>query len=78
VTVTNPHGTFAFAKGDKSGDKWTGTVGGKAIARFDEEKVKSLLTAFKALHAEDFGDGKSPADTGLDKPEATVIVARAR
>ena len=70
VTVTNPHGAYAFAKGDK----WTGTVGGKPIPRFDEEKVKNLLNAFKGLNAEDFGDGKSLADTGLDKPEGTVTV----
>jgi hypothetical protein len=74
VTVTNAHGAFAFSKGDKSPDKWTGAVGGKPIPRFDEEKVKSLLTALKALTAEDFGDGKSLTDTGLDKPEATVAI----
>ena len=33
-----------------------------------------MLRAFKALNADDFGDGKSLADTGLDKPEATVTV----
>ena len=33
-----------------------------------------MLRAYKALNAEDFGDGKSLADTGLDKPEATVTV----
>ena len=33
-----------------------------------------MLRALKGLSAEDFGDGKSPADTGLDKPEATVTV----
>jgi hypothetical protein len=74
ITVANTHGTFAFAKGGKGGDKWSGTVGGKSIPRFDEEKVKSLLTALKALNAEDFGDGKSLADTGLDKPEGAVSV----
>jgi hypothetical protein len=68
VTVANAHGVYAFNKGDK----WTGTVGGKPIPRFDEEKVKSLITAFKGLSAEDFGDGKSLSDTGLDKPESTV------
>ena len=33
-----------------------------------------MLRALKALNADDFGDGKSLADTGLDKPEATVTV----
>jgi hypothetical protein len=74
VTVTNAHGALAFSKSDKTGDKWTGTVGGKPIPHFDEEKVKSLLTALKALNAEDFGDGKSLADTGLDKPEGILTI----
>jgi Domain of unknown function (DUF4340) len=72
VSVANEHGTFAFTKGD--GDKWTGTLNGKAIPRFDGEKVKEMLRAFKGLNAEDFGDGKSLADTGLDKPEAHFSV----
>ena len=70
VTVTNGHGAFAFAKGDA----WTGTLDKKPIARFDQEKVKDLLRAFKTLSADDFGDGKSLAETGLDKPEATVAI----
>ena len=70
VAVTNAHGTFAFTKGDA----WTGTFDKKPIARFDQEKVKDILRAFKTLSADDFGDGKSLADTGLDKPEATVSI----
>ncbi len=70
VVVTNSHGTLTF---NKSGDgKWLGTLGTKAIERFDSEKVKDMLRAFKTLTAEDFGDGKTPADTGLDKPDAEV------
>ncbi|HEX4445866.1 MAG TPA: DUF4340 domain-containing protein [Polyangiaceae bacterium] len=72
VTVANAHGALAFTKGDSG--KWGGTLNGKSIARFDEEKVKDMLRAFKTLNAEDFGDGKSLAETGLDKPEATVTV----
>jgi hypothetical protein len=74
VTVTNSHGTLSFTKGDAVGGKWMGTVDKKPIARFDEEKVKDLLRAYKSLNAEDFGDGKSAAETGLDKPEATVSI----
>ena len=70
VGITNAHGTFAFTKGDA----WTGTFDKKPIARFDQEKVKDLLRAFKTLSADDFGDGKTAAETGLDKPEATVTV----
>jgi hypothetical protein len=71
ATVDNAHGLFSFTKGT---DKWVGTFKGKPIERYDEDKVKSLLTTFKALNAEDFADGKSASDTGLDKPEATVTI----
>ena len=56
------------------GDKWVGTFDQKPIARFDEEKVKDLLRAYKALVADDFGDNKQLADTGLDKPAGTVTI----
>lgn len=71
VTIANKNGTFSFTKGDK----WAGTFKDKPIADFDEEKVKDAVRAFKALNAEDFGDGKSPAETGLDNPEGTVTVS---
>jgi hypothetical protein len=74
VSIVNAHGTFAFTKGDAKGDKWTGTLGGRPIERFDTEKVKDLLRAYKSLNADDFGDGKSLADTGLDKPAARLTV----
>jgi hypothetical protein len=70
VTVTNSHGTFAFNKGGDG--KWAGLLGTKPIERFEPEKVKDLLRAYKTLSAEDFGDGKTPGETGLDKPEAVV------
>ncbi len=71
VAITNVNGSFAFAKND---DKWSGTFGGKAIAGFDPEKVKEMLRAYKTLAAEDFADEKTDADTGLDKPAATVAI----
>ncbi len=78
VSIVNTHGSFAFskgdAKGDAKGDKWTGTLGGKPIERFDTEKVKDLLRTYKSLNADDFGDGKSLADTGLDKPAAHLTI----
>ena len=70
ITIANTHGAFSFTKGDK----WVGTFDKSAIARFDEEKVKSMLSAYKALNADDFGDGKTLADTGLDKPDATLTI----
>jgi len=33
-----------------------------------------MLRAYKALNADDFGDGKALSETGLDKPEATVTI----
>ncbi|HEY3816588.1 MAG TPA: DUF4340 domain-containing protein [Polyangiaceae bacterium] len=70
VTIVNTHGTLSFTKGDK----WVGTFDKNPIANFSEDKVKDMLRAYKALNADDFGDGKSAADTGLDKPDATVSI----
>lgn len=68
--LENKNGAFSFTKGDK----WAGTFKGKPIERFDEEKVKDALRALKFLNADDFGDGKSPADTGLDTPEGKATI----
>lgn len=75
-SITNAHGVFAFTKGDKDGgpSDWTGTLNKKNFPNLDGDKVKNALGAFKTLTADDFGDGKSPSDTGLDAPEATVFV----
>ncbi|MGA2450687.1 MAG: DUF4340 domain-containing protein [Polyangiaceae bacterium] len=70
VTVTNSSGTFSFTKGDK----WAATRSKKPLAGFDEEKLKDMLRSWKSLNADDFGDGKSAADVGLNKPEATVSI----
>jgi hypothetical protein len=70
VTIVNTHGTLSFTKGDK----WVGTLNKNPIESFSEDKVKDLLRAYKALNADDFGDGKSLAETGLDKPDATVSI----
>lgn len=71
LTIENAHGAFSFTKGDK----WAGTFKGQPIDRFDEEKTKDAIRALKFLSAEDFADGKTPSDTGLDKPEATISVS---
>jgi hypothetical protein len=70
VTIANTHGTFSFTKDSK----WAGTFDKKPIARFDDAKVADMLRAYKALNADDFGDGKSVDDTGLDKPDAVVTI----
>jgi len=70
VTITNAHGTFSFTKGDH----WAASFDKNPLPKFDEDKVKDLLKLYKALNADDFADGKSLADAGLDKPEATVTI----
>jgi Domain of unknown function (DUF4340) len=72
ITIVNTHGTLSFTKGDAG--KWAGTVDNKPIANFSEEKVKDLLRSCKALTADDFADGKTLADTGLDKPDVTLSI----
>lgn len=71
LTVENKNGVLSFTKGDK----WAGTAKGKPIANLDEEKVKDAIRAFKALNADGFGDGKTPAETGLDNPEAKITIS---
>lgn len=72
ATLSNSNGNFSFTKG--ADDKWTGTFKGKPIPGFDQEKVKDMLRAFKALTADDFAEAdKTPADTGLDKPAELAI-----
>ncbi len=72
VAVENKTGTFSFTKG---GDTWAGTFKEKPLADFNPEKVKDGLRSLKSLSAEDFGDGKSPSDTGLDNPEAKITIS---
>ncbi|MBX3206518.1 MAG: DUF4340 domain-containing protein [Labilithrix sp.] len=71
LVIEKKDGQLSFTK---EGDKWSGTWKGRPIERFDEEKVKDAVRAFKALTADDFGDGKTTADTGLDAPESTVTI----
>jgi hypothetical protein len=71
LTIEKKDGVLSFTK---EGDKWTGTFKGKPIDRFDEDKVKDAVRAFKALTADDFGDGKTTAETGIDEPDAKVTI----
>jgi hypothetical protein len=71
VTIAGKNGTLSFTKGDN----WAGTFKDKPIADFDPEKVKDAVRAFKALNAEDFGDGKPASETGLESPEATITIS---
>lgn len=71
VQLTNEEGQYSFSKNDET---WSATFKGKKLDNFDQEKVKDMLRAFRNLNAQDFGDGKAAADTGLDKPVATFKV----
>jgi hypothetical protein len=71
VAIKNKNGEFSFTKGDKG---WAGTLKGAAIERFDESKLKDLLLDYKSLSADDFGDGKADADTGLGAADGTVTI----
>ena len=71
LTIDKKGSVFSFTKADK----WAGTFKGTAIADMDEEKVKDAVRAFKSLNADDFGDGKAAAETGLDAPESIVTIA---
>jgi hypothetical protein len=71
VTINNTHGLFSFTK---AGDKWVGTMNNKPIDHFDDDKPHAVLANYKALNAEDFADGKPAAETGLDKPDSTVVI----
>ncbi len=78
VTIDNEHGSFDFTK---SGDKWTAKfkepkgAAAKDLEKFDDSKLKDMLRAYKGLNADGFADKtKTPADLGLDKPAATVVI----
>ena len=77
ATIDNEHGSFSFTK---DGENWKGKFGkGKAtpepIKDFDDAKVKDFVRAYKTLNADGFADkGKTPADTGLDKPSASLVL----
>jgi hypothetical protein len=73
VTINNDAGNFSFSK---NGDVWTATYKGKALSNFDQEKLKDMLRAYRALTADDFGDDKTPAETGLDKPSVVVFTLK--
>lgn len=71
LTIEKGKDVLSFTK---EGEKWAGSFKGKPLERFDEEKPKEAVKALHQVNAEDFADGKSPSDTGLDAPEATMSV----
>ena len=70
VSIANTHGAFSFTKGDK----WAATFDKKPIARFDEEKVRDFLRAYKGLNAGGLWRWQVDLGDGLDKPDAHVVI----
>ena len=78
VNIDNANGSFAFTydKGKTTKSEFKKGKDGAAapIKNYDESKLVDLLRAYKALNADNFADkGKTEADTGLDKPVATIL-----
>lgn len=74
-------GDASTGDGGAKSAAWSGTLDGKPIVGLDAAKVDDLLSAFSlggVLNADDFGDGKSDAETGLASPEATTLVFRGK
>jgi hypothetical protein len=77
VAINNEHGSFAFTydKGKTTKNEFKKGKDGSAepIKNYDESKLVDLLRAYKALNADNFADkSKTEADTGLEKPVATI------
>jgi hypothetical protein len=86
VEVTNGNGRFSFSK---NGGTWSGSMAKRnrdgtlraaegAGARFDASKVDDLLRVYRSLSADDFGDARQRADSGVDDAERTGGVVRIR
>ncbi|MEO6598411.1 MAG: DUF4340 domain-containing protein [Polyangiaceae bacterium] len=78
VSIANEHGSFTFTydKGKTTKNEFKKGKDGSAapIKNYDESKLVDLLRAYKALNADNFADkGKTEAETGLDKPVATIV-----
>jgi hypothetical protein len=76
VELQNENGAFSFTK---EGEDWKATHKKKAggagpLKDFAKKKVDDLLRAYKALNANAFGDDKTLADAGLEKPVATLTI----
>lgn len=77
VDLENENGSFAFVK---EGDSWKGKyqkaklAPPAAIKDFDPKKVDDLLRAYKALNANEFGDGKQLSDVGLEEPLGKLVI----
>jgi hypothetical protein len=85
VEITNPKGGITFAKIDgrwlatRTKPKPDGQLGrATPWSGFDATKIETLLRDYRALAAEDFGDGVTRAEAGIDEAERSGGVIRIR
>ncbi len=76
VDIENEKGTFVFKKegGAWKADFKSAKGAASKIKDFDPTKVDDLLRAYKSLNASGFGDGKTLAEVGLEKPAAKLVI----
>jgi hypothetical protein len=78
VEVDNEHGHFVFVK---DGDEWTAkfkaakALAASSIKDFEKSKVDDMLRSYASLNASGFGTGEKPEETGLEEPEASVVIS---
>jgi hypothetical protein len=86
VEIANAHGGFLFTQTE---DKWTGSYSKRlpngSLAKperdwkyFDASQVNELVRAYSSLSAEDFGEERDRAESGVDNAEMTGGVVRIR
>jgi hypothetical protein len=73
VSIESAKGKFKF---EKPADKWQQVKGEKAIEKFGEAKVSSLVSSAAKLRAADFADPSENDDhaMGFDAPTSTVVL----
>ncbi len=77
LTLSSAKGSFKFQKVE---GKWTQTLakGQKAIARFSEPKLQTLVNTLARLNAADFAEAtETPEALGFGAPAATAVLSMA-
>ena len=75
ISLENENGSFSFEKAGEDFKAQHAKPKSKTfndLEKFDKTKLQSLISAYKALSAADFGDGKKAEDVGLAPPVATL------
>lgn len=76
VLIQNQEGELSFSMND---DKWAATFDKKKIEKFDEDKIKDMLRAYRNLNAENFATKeeviKKTRDNAFDKMQKELASA---